>query len=162
MNTKKMHSCSVCGQDTSLAPGFLLAENRWEDKLKILQWDERLANTRGILHVCSAAHVRQYVVGWMATGSLHDPFTQAGEAVAITLQRNEIDTSGARQIGELAVHRDSMRGILRERPLSLKCILDALTVSLLAEPKPAIPTARWYETVQSGTMACAASIRSMV
>lgn len=45
----------------------------------------------------------------------------------------EPDTRGARQIGELAVHRESMGRLLNESPDSLQLILDELTRALMRE-----------------------------
>ncbi len=45
----------------------------------------------------------------------------------------EPDTRGARQIGELAVHRESMGRLLNESPDSLQLILDELTRALRRE-----------------------------
>jgi hypothetical protein len=42
----------------------------------------------------------------------------------------EIDTRGFHQLGELAVHRDSLKRILKENPLSLSVILDELLGAL--------------------------------
>ena len=71
MQQMRKHLCAICG-DEKAAGGlwFLLAENRWEDKLKILQWDPQLARQEGIRRACSAAHVQELVVHWMTTGSL--------------------------------------------------------------------------------------------
>jgi hypothetical protein len=45
----------------------------------------------------------------------------------------EPDIRGARQIGELAVHRESMGRLLNESPDSLQLILDELTRALQRE-----------------------------
>jgi hypothetical protein len=44
-----------------------------------------------------------------------------------------VDISGARPIGELAVHRESMERVLMENPQSLQGILDALLDALRQE-----------------------------
>ena len=140
----RKHLCAICGDEKS-AGGlwFLLAENRWEDKLKILQWDPQLARQAGIRRACSAAHVQELVVHWMTTGSLNYPFARVSsddksarcdEAWPI---RVDVDTHVARQIGELAIHRDSVKRVLSESPQYLKTILDALIAALQREGKTA-------------------------
>src|SRR5438067_4386704 len=78
MQQMRKHLCAICGDEKSAGRlWFLLAENRWEDKLKILQWDPQLARQDGIRRACSAAHVQELVVHWMTTGSLSYPFARA-------------------------------------------------------------------------------------
>ncbi len=152
MKDRTTHSCSVCGQNTSAGqPRFLLAENVWEDKLKILQWDEQLAREYGVRRACSAAHVRDLVVAWMATGTLSHPFakntapqTPRHASGTTRSARREVDTSKGRQIGELSVDRESVHQILLEQPKSLKCILDAITVSLQQESRMEAAAGQWW------------------
>src|SRR5207247_713400 len=98
--------CTMCGDEKS-ASGlwFLLAENRWEDKLKILQWDSQLARQDGIRRACSAAHVQELVVHWMTTGSLNYPFARVSSDDRAAPRcdgawplRVDVDTHVARQI----------------------------------------------------------------
>ena len=139
----RKHLCAICGDEKS-AGGlwFLLAENRWEDKLKILQWDPQLARQDGIRRACSAAHVQELVVHWMTTGSLNYPFARvssddkAAPRCEAWPVRADVDTRVARQIGELAIHRDSVKRLLGESPQYLKTILDALVAALQRESRP--------------------------
>jgi hypothetical protein len=145
----RKHLCAICGDEKS-AGGlwFLLAENRWEDKLKILQWDSQLARQDGIRRACSAAHVQELVVHWMTTGSLNYPFARACSrdkaapwcdgAWPVSV---DVDTHVARQIGELAIHRDSVKRVLSESPQYLKTILDALVSALQREARTTQPEA---------------------
>ena len=136
-----MNVCAICGgRRLGTDSWFLVAENRWEDKLQVLQWNERLAAHEGIQRACSAAHVEELVVHWMTTGSLGYPFARAGFGVK-SLRRScarwdaiwDVDTKGAQLIGELAVHRESMERVLVESPQSLRAILDALLGALRRE-----------------------------
>ena len=118
------------------------AENRWEDKLKILQWDSQLARQDGIRRACSAAHVQELVVHWMITGSLNYPFARVSSDDKAAPRcdgpwpvRVDVDTHVARQIGELAIHRESVKRVLSESPQYLKTILDALIAALQREGK---------------------------
>ena len=145
----RKHLCAICGDEKS-AGGlwFLLAENRWEDKLKILQWDSQLARQDGIRRACSAAHVQELVVHWMTTGSLNYPFARISSDDKAVPQCDgawplsvDVDTHVARQIGELAIHRDSVKRVLSESPQYLKTILDALVAALQRETRRTQPEA---------------------
>lgn len=143
METQTMHACIVCGKETpEYEHWFLVTANRWQDKLRILHWNNFLASQAGVQPVCSANHVQELVVHWMTTGSVEYPFAQ----VTFKPRRHplrqllpssipsrigqDIDTLGAQPIGELSVHRESMQRILRECPQSLTSILDALLSAL--------------------------------
>jgi hypothetical protein len=135
------NACAICGEKKMPSDfWFLVAENRWEDKLRVLQWDDRLAGKTGIQQACSVAHVEELVVHWMTTGSLDYPFARIGFAAGAPPRFHSLrdrhygaDTSGGQQIGELAVHRESMERILVESPQSLRTILDALLEALRRE-----------------------------
>src|SRR5579863_7470282 len=142
MEGPRMQECTICGEEKSAQQvWFLVAESHWEDKLKVLQWQDELARRRGIYAACSAGHVEELVVHWMTTGSLDYPFATVGHKPEKRRQRlgsilpsmEEPDTRGARQIGELAVDRESVRRALREDPDSLRVILDELVHALERE-----------------------------
>jgi hypothetical protein len=136
-----MNVCAICGENRLAGDvWFLLTENRWEDKLKVLRWNDRLAAQGGIQRACSVAHVEELVVHWMTTGSLDYPFARVGFSAGATPRFNRlrerddgVDSSCVQQIGELAVHRESMERILVESPQSLRTILDALLGALRRE-----------------------------
>jgi hypothetical protein len=138
MNYLTSNGCAICGEEQ---PGgqirFLLAENRWEDKLAILHWDEQLASREGIQVSCSVGHVEELVIHWMTTGSLDYPFARTALGSGSWRRRvgpdSRVDLSGARQIVELAVHRESVERVLTESPQSLQAMLDALQEALLLE-----------------------------
>jgi len=149
MQQMRKHLCAIC-EDEKSAGGlwFLLAENRWEDKLKILQWDSQLARQDGIRRACSAAHVQELAVHWMITGSLNYPFARVSSDDKAAPRcdgpwpvRVDVDTHVARQIGELAIHRESVKRVLSESPQYLKTILDALIAALQREGKTTEPQA---------------------
>jgi hypothetical protein len=133
MTDARSYTCAICGE-ANLEPSqwFLVTENHWEDKLKIMEWDSLLACEQGIHVACSASHVQELVVHWMATGSVHYPFAQSESWKTpqqwnrFTKLRSIVNTKSVRTIGELTVHRESMGRVLSENPGSLKSILDAL------------------------------------
>ena len=142
MDDAGIQVCTICGE-AKLAGQvwFLIAGSGWEDKLKILQWHDKLAARDGIHHVCCPAHVQELVVHWMTTGSLDYPFAQVsprqgwrvGSLSRVPIVRYELDTSCTRQVGELAVDRESIGRALSENPQSLQVILDELFDALERE-----------------------------
>jgi hypothetical protein len=137
MNYLRRSACAICREEQSgSGTRFLLAENRWEDKLTILQWNEHMASRPGIQVACSVHHVEELVIHWMTTGSLDYPFARSAQGFTSwrpTGPDCRVDLSGARQIGELAVHRESIERVLAESPQSLQVILDALLEALRRE-----------------------------
>jgi hypothetical protein len=136
MDNRKMQECTICGEERSAGQvWFLVAESHWEDKLKVLEWQDELSSRRGIYAACCGGHVEELVVHWMTTGSLDYPFATVGhKKVDRRRQRlgwtlpvvEEPNIRGARLIGELAVDRESVRRAFREDPESLQVILDGI------------------------------------
>jgi hypothetical protein len=138
-------ACAICGELMEQTDGwFIFVENQWTDRLKILFWNRTLAATEGARSACSASHVQQLVVHWMTMGSLDFAFADlplARQRKTISrvkvFNQPETDVTSARILGELAVHRESLRRVLAENPASLAAILEALTTALTSEhPEP--------------------------
>lgn len=152
-------ACTICGEQR---PGnqrwFLVHEDRWQDKLRILHWDDYLAAQESMHCTCSAAHLQQLVVHWMTTGSLDHPFARPHSGLEVVRGRrragwtakSDCGLHGPRPIGELTVHRESMQRVLSENPQSLRTILDALLSALQRDtPRPG-PKIDWdYEATRS-------------
>src|SRR5438128_2465008 len=107
---------------------FVACENQWEDKLKVLQWNEQLAKSGAL--ACSPAHVEELVIHWMTTGSLDYPFARTSTRPRWRPRQPwrascDLDMTGVRQIGELAVDRESMERVLSDSPQSLQTYLYA-------------------------------------
>ena len=137
--------CGICGCEkvSRTEEWFLMSESRWQDRLKILQWHDQLAHQNGLQYACSAAHVEELVIHWMITGDLEYPFARTvgtasrnGRTSKATVEDLEVDTSAAQQIGELSVHRESIRRVLAENPQSLSAILEALLAALDRKVQP--------------------------
>jgi hypothetical protein len=136
--------CAICGEERSAGDTwFLVAENRWEDKLTVLQWNDEWADCDGVYLACSPEHVAELVVHWMTTGRLDYPFARAalGYATLRKIHKNwppksNLHAAHAKQISELLVHRESIERVLNESPESLKPILDALVGALEKEMTP--------------------------
>jgi hypothetical protein len=133
--------CTICGEErTEGQTWFLVAESHWEDKLKILGWQDELANRKGFHCACCPAHVQELVTHWMASGDM-DFLLHGDEAVSDLCRWRgsalpivaEPDTRGGREIGELAVDRESLGRAMNENPDSLLIILDELRDALERE-----------------------------
>ena len=89
MDDPKIQECAICSEERSAEQvWFLVAESHWEDKLKVLEWQDELAQRRGIYAACSGGHVEELVVHWMTTGesrlSVCHGWRQGGEAQTAT------------------------------------------------------------------------------
>lgn len=140
MHTATNYFCSICGNQKSGNGWFLLKEDRWLDRVKVMQWNEILARQPGVHCLCSASHVRESVAHWMATGSLDYPFAralasenQATCSVEVEPSEPGPEVPSGHVIGELAVHRESLERVLCQNPRSLSSILEALLDALRGE-----------------------------
>ncbi|HYA22991.1 MAG TPA: hypothetical protein VEF05_02465 [Terriglobales bacterium] len=134
--------CTICGEEKLEGQvWFLVAESHWEDKLRILKWQDELADRKGMHRACCPAHVQELVTHWMTSGDLDFLLApvdlmpakrQPGRGSALPIVA-ETDTRGAHEIGELAVDRESVGRALNENPDSLLIILDELRDALERE-----------------------------
>jgi hypothetical protein len=118
--------CSVCGLDTFQHHGwFLLVENRWLDRLKILSWHPALAAQNDIKSACCRQHLKALIQASLRLSPDDDqPMPIAG-----TPARPDPDLDPllvGRLVGELSVHRDAFSRGWTGSPATLECILDAL------------------------------------
>jgi hypothetical protein len=132
--------CTICGEEKSAGQvWFLVAESHWEDRLKILRWEDELANRKGMHSACCPAHVQELVTYWMSSGGVDFLLPSAGAGGLPQPFRSKLpyviepDTRGAREIGELSVDRASVGRALNENPDSLLIILDELRDALERE-----------------------------
>ena len=137
--TKRL-SCSVCGLDTFRHTGwFLVVENRWLDRLKILSWHSSLATRKDMKSVCCREHLKTLIAHWLTQASLRlPPAYNPPLPIATDPGVTDVDLGPkavGRLVGELAVHRESFSRIWSGSPESLECILDAL-LTVGAENKP--------------------------
>jgi len=127
----KRSPCSVCGIDTFRRTGwFLVVENRWLDRLKILSWHSSLASQKDMKSACCREHLRALIAHWLTRASLrlppaHYPPLPIGSD--LTLADFDLGSHAVgRLIGELAVHRESFSRVWSGSAAALECILDAL------------------------------------
>src|SRR5207247_3239429 len=135
MQKSRVYTCVICGEEKPDHDSwFLLAENQWEDKLKVLQWNKQLAKSGAL--ACSPAHVEELVIHWMTTGSLDYPFARTSTRPRWRSRQPwrascDLDMTGVRQIGELAVDSERIECELRDCTLSLATFIAAVEDSLL-------------------------------
>jgi hypothetical protein len=128
---KKRSPCSVCGLDTLRHTGwFLVVENRWLDRLKILSWHSALASQKDVKSVCCRQHLKTLLAHWLTQASLRlPPALQLPMPIGSDSTLTDIDLgadSAGRLVGELSVHRESFSSVWSGSPAALECILDAL------------------------------------
>ncbi len=127
----KRFPCSVCGLDTIRHAGwFLVVENRWLDRLKILSWHSSLAAQKEIQSVCCRDHLKRLIAHWLSQASLRlPPSRTVPMPIGSDPSLADFDlgpTAVGRLLGELAVHRESFSRVWSGSPESLECILDAI------------------------------------
>ncbi len=136
----KHSPCCVCGLDTFRHTAwFLVTENRWLDRLKILSWHSSLASQKDVKSVCCRHHLKTLVAHWLTQASLclpavdHTPLPIGSDP---TLNDPDLGADSAgRLVGELAVHRESFSRVWSGSPAALESVLDAL-ITIGAENKP--------------------------
>ena len=105
-----------------------------------------MASRPGSVVACSIDQVEEVVFHWITTGRLDYPFARSALGTAgwrhASGDGGRADIRGARSLGELAVHRESLERVLMENPQSLQVILDVLLDALRQEiPGEAAPGA---------------------
>ena len=132
--------CSVCGLDTFRHTGwFLVIENQWLDRLRILSGHSALATQKNMKSVCGRGKLKTLIRHWMYQANLRLPPAHSApmpigsdpSAAGIDLGPNAV----GRLIGELAVHRESFSRVWSGSAAALESILDAL-ITIGAENKP--------------------------
>ncbi len=136
--TKRL-PCTVCGLDTFRHTGwFLVIENRWLDRLRILSWHSTLATQKDIKRVCSREHLKSLIAHWLYQANLRLPPANY-PPLPLGSDPNLADFdlgphAVGRLIGELAVHRESFSRVWSGSTAALESILDAL-ITIGAENK---------------------------
>ena len=122
--------CSVCGLETMRHSGwFLVMENHWLDRLRVIQWHPTLAAGREVKIACCREHLKTLIAHWLDKASLRfgpgdRPVPIAGDpGCKGTLLRPE---PAGMLLGELSVHRDTGSRVWTGSPAMLESILEAL------------------------------------
>ena len=123
--------CSICGRENASEAGwFLVAENGWGDRLKILKWDKAMALQQGLHAACSTGHLEKIVASWLVTGTLRIVQPRIGSEQRSAAISHHLDIVGNRQLGEIAVDRVTLRRAVAENPMALVHLLRTLIHAL--------------------------------
>ena len=124
-------SCAVCGIETKRHSGwFLVMENYWVDRVRVLSWHPMLAREGRMRGVCGKEHLKTILTHWLNHANLQLIATGA-TAGPIALDPGPAGTvdsgfSLGRVVGELAVERESLSHVWTGSPEAMECILNAL------------------------------------
>jgi hypothetical protein len=122
-------SCCVCGIETKRHLGwFLVMENCWLDRVKVLSWHPTLARESRVRGVCGRVHLKTLLTHWLNHANLQ---LVAGGVAPLPLNTSRADSQYAsfsvgRVLGELAVEREKISKVWTGSPETMDCILDAL------------------------------------
>jgi hypothetical protein len=137
MASSRRPRCCICGeQNRAGQTWFLVLQDAWLDRLKILRWNDRLAAHPQIHFVCSPAHIVELVAHWMVTASVAYPLLSSCQQLRTSKLKEHHEPAKTPEIspdsliGELAVHRESLERALRDHPEGLSTILSALLSAL--------------------------------
>ncbi len=128
---RKRNACSVCDLDTVRHKGwFLVVENRWLDRLKILSWHSSLAAQQDMKSVCCREHLKTLIAHWLTQASLRLPPARFSPMpIGSDPSLSDLDLgpeSLGRVLGELTVHRESFSRVWSGSAAALEYILDAI------------------------------------
>jgi hypothetical protein len=129
-NRANLSSCIVCGIETKRHSGwFLVMDNYWLDRVKVLSWHPALAQTGRARAVCGKSHLKMLLTHWLNHASLQ--LVARGDApLPIALDTTSSGSSYAsfpgKIVGELAVERDPSSPGWTGSPEAMECILNTL------------------------------------
>jgi hypothetical protein len=137
--------CAVCGIETKRHTGwFLVVDNHWLDRIKILSWHPVLASTGKMRAVCGTAHLKLLLTHWLNCSNLQ--LVASGYAPMPTVLDSGRGGPGypnlslGRVLGELAVERDWLSPAWTGSPEAMECILDTLVGETESRSKLLEPT----------------------
>ena len=140
-------SCVVCGLETKRHAGwFLVMDNCWLDRVKILSWHPVLAREGRMRGVCGKQHLKTLLTHWLNHANLQLVASGASPwptALDVTESRCSYAAfSVGKVLGELAVEREELSHIWTGSPAALECILRALIGDIEERPDaPVLPVA---------------------
>ena len=140
-NLPPRFACAVCGLETPRHCGwYLVAENRWLDRIKILAWHPILARQASMQNVCGEQHLKILLTHWLTHANLRLPATTPPErppADNSSPPGTDSMRSIGKLLGELTVHRESLSRVWTGSPEALECILKAVVQESDRSPIPA-------------------------
>jgi hypothetical protein len=135
--------CAVCGREPGDGLGwFLVVEDSWLDRLKVLHWHPILAEQEEMRGVCGKPHLKTLLIHWLTRANLQFAASEAFRLPASSNGGMTVAGSAAAfvtsLVGELAVYREPLSRVWTGSPQALECILEALLGGLTRElPQPA-------------------------
>jgi hypothetical protein len=138
-------SCVVCGIETKRHAGwFLVMDNCWLDRVKIVSWHPTLARDGRMRGVCGKQHLKTLLTHWLNHANLQLVASGASPwpiALDDSQGRSNYSTiSIGKVVGELAVQREAISRVWTGSPEAMECILNALIGGMDTEPHgPTIP-----------------------
>ena len=139
---KPLH-CVICGmQSDQHARWFLVIENTWLDRIKILSWHPVLAEQDEMKSVCGKRHLHILITHWLTYANLDFVRSRTPEfALACNETASDGDHEfrhGGQFVGELAVHRESLSRLWAGSPEECESIFQALIGGLEARQSPPV------------------------
>jgi hypothetical protein len=125
-------SCVVCGIETKRHAGwFLVMDNCWLDRVRVLSWHPALAREGRMRGVCGKEHLKTLLTHWLNHANLQliASGTTPWPPPALDARQsgsNYSASSMGKVVGELAVQRESPSRIWTGSPEARECILNAL------------------------------------
>src|SRR5256885_12631174 len=78
-------SCTVCGIETKRHTGwYLVMENCWVDRVKVLSWHSMLARERRMRGVCGKECLKTILTHWLKHANLELMATAASDALNLS------------------------------------------------------------------------------
>jgi hypothetical protein len=121
--------CSVCGVETLRHQGwYLIADDRWRDRLRIFSWSAALASQPRFQGACSRAHLKMLIACWLDQASMRLATDTDGASALAALGPEEISNmeKNAHLVGELSVFRDTFSRGWTGSGETFDAIVDAL------------------------------------
>jgi hypothetical protein len=124
-------SCVVCGIETKRHSGwFLVMDNCWLDRVRVLSWHPVLAREGKMRAVCGKEHLKTLLTHWLNHANLQLVATGATPWPPVLDASLRLSSYSACSIGkvggELAVQRESVSRVWTGSPEARECILNAL------------------------------------
>jgi hypothetical protein len=106
-------SCVVCGIETKRHAGwFLVMENCWLDRVRVLSWPPVLAREGRMRGVCGKQHLKTLVTHWLNNANLQ--LVAGGHlpgrlrSTSVNAGPTTLPSPWGKVLGELAVQRESL------------------------------------------------------
>jgi hypothetical protein len=127
--------CVVCDKRSDEhARWFLVIENSWLDRIKVLSWHPVLAEQSAMHSVCGKRHLEMLLTHWLTYGNFNSQSARIPEVTLadhVAVPGNELTLPLPGQlVGELAVHRESLSRLWTGSPEARESIFEALTGGL--------------------------------